>query len=251
VLTAGAAAAQQPAPVPALVSPAATSGQPRSVLVQLVCVRVPDGFLSRVGLTDDGAPGNCAPCVLTPREVKMFGALLRAEPGVEILARPQLLLAENKTGFFQVGEPKEVIVGLEAVTKDGTTLYAPKTMQVSNPGLTLRLTPRFTADGKSILLKSEATYMSVSGAPALIRVSAAQPADEAKPRDSFLPCLCHGQAVVNQQSMQMSVLVPDGGTVAACGLRTKDDKQNATDLLWLMTAHAVAGAKQAGCDNVK
>jgi type II secretory pathway component GspD/PulD (secretin) len=248
LLTGGAGVAQQPAPAPNFVlpapipvSPAAKPAESRRIQVQVVCVRVPAGFASRAGLTADGKPGVGVACGLTPREAKLFDALLRADREVEVLARPQLVLAEGQTGFFQIDNSVEMVAGLEAVTKDGATLYAPKMVKVGNPCLTLRLTPSFTADGKSILLRSETTCCTVSGTPALIRVSATQPAADAKASDSFLQCL--GQAVRNEQSMQMSVLLPDGGSAVAGGLMMKDVKQSPTELLWVMTAHVIEGAK--------
>src|SRR5436190_12096080 len=48
------------------------------VLVQTLCVQVPAGFCEQAGLGIEPGHGGCGPWVLTPRESKMFGALLRA-----------------------------------------------------------------------------------------------------------------------------------------------------------------------------
>lgn len=102
--------------------------QPPSVVAQILVLEAPGGFAEDTGL-GEGAEANW---VLTPREVRMLTAAIRSGKerlGIDILSRPQLMVADNKTGVVRIG-------GTEA------------------DGLTARVTPRIGSDG-AVLLRVE------------------------------------------------------------------------------------------------
>src|SRR5581483_2373200 len=96
----------------------------RQVLVEALCIRVPAGFCERSGLAADDATGG--PWILSQREARMLSALFRAEHLKEVIARPQLVMLDNQAGVVQTTQQVEVVTGLEAETKNGTTVYTPK-----------------------------------------------------------------------------------------------------------------------------
>jgi hypothetical protein len=108
-------------------------------------------------------------------------------------------------------------------------------VEYKSVGVTLRVTPRISADGRSIQLRAEAQSTQL-GAPVALGNGVTAP--------SF-----------NMQSSQTTVMIPDGGTVV---LRTgttttgtvmmlrdgtrKVGKKETIDELWVLTAHIVRPA---------
>lgn len=102
--------------------------QPPSVVAQILVLEAPAGFAEETGLGE----GAEASWVLTPREVRMLTAAIRSGKerlGVDILSRPQLMVADNTTGAVQI-----------------------KGTETGN--LTARVTPRIGSDG-TVLLRVE------------------------------------------------------------------------------------------------
>ena len=103
--------------------------QPPSVVAQILVLEAPAGFAEDTGL-GEGAEANW---VLTPREVRMLRAAIRYGKArldeVDVLSRPQLIVADNTTGVVQIG-------GTEA------------------DSLTARVAPRIGSDG-TVLLRVE------------------------------------------------------------------------------------------------
>jgi RNA polymerase sigma factor (sigma-70 family) len=102
--------------------------QPPSVIAQILVLEAPAGFAEDTGL-GEGAETSW---MLTPREVRMLTAAIRSgkvRNEVDVLSRPQLMVADNKTGVVQVG-------GTETVS------------------LTARVSPRIGSDG-TVLLRVE------------------------------------------------------------------------------------------------
>ena len=90
-------------------------------------LEAPDGFAKDTGL-GEAAETNW---VLTPREVRMLLAAIRfgkVQLGIDILANPQLMVADNQTGVVQIGSAAD--------------------------GLTARVTPRIGSNG-TVLLRVE------------------------------------------------------------------------------------------------
>ena len=102
--------------------------QPPMVVARIQVLEAPAGFAEDTGL-GEGAEANW---VLTPREVRMLTAAIRSGKerlGIDILSRPQLVVADNTTGVVQIGS-----TGADS--------------------LTARLTPRIGSDG-TVLLRVE------------------------------------------------------------------------------------------------
>jgi type II secretory pathway component GspD/PulD (secretin) len=132
--------------------------EPVQVMVQATVVEVPRGFCGRAGLE-----GDANAWTLSPREVAMFNALLRAakeKGGIEFLARPQLQVNDGQTGFVQVGQDLPVVT--PAVLPAGGAAQAAKVAYVP-VGVTLRVTPKVTPDG-SVLLDAQIETGEVSAA---------------------------------------------------------------------------------------
>lgn len=97
--------------------------EPRRVVTQITVLEAPAGFAEETGLGE----GAEASWVLTPREVRMLNAAIRAgkEHRVDILSRPQLLVEDNKTGDIQVGgaeSDKLTVRVVPRIGSDGTVL---------------------------------------------------------------------------------------------------------------------------------
>jgi general secretion pathway protein D len=76
--------------------------QPPSVVAQLLVLEAPGGFAEDIGL-GEAAEANW---VLTPREARMLTAAIRsgqAQREVDVLSRPQVMVADNQYGVVQIG----------------------------------------------------------------------------------------------------------------------------------------------------
>ena len=133
---------------------------PVQVLVQAMVLEVPRGSAITQWLADDGKPG-ASSWTLTPREVKSLTTLIREAKGrgeLDILARPQLQVAENQTGSVRVGQSFPVVTAGEwKKNADGAVVLEPKTIEYLPTGCSMKITPRVSPDG-SVLLRTEAQY---------------------------------------------------------------------------------------------
>lgn len=180
---------------------AALDKEPQQVLVQALVLEVADGFLETCGLTADPAKHTL---VLTPREVQALNEGLRVakeKGGVDVLSRPQLQVADNQTGFVQVGQQYPV------VTAGGK-------MDFKQLGLTMRVTPRVAPDDKSVLLRAEAQHASVS-TPVTLTRTALFPG-------TALPLMTFTAApVFNTQELKTAANVPLGHTLVTRATETR------------------------------
>lgn len=138
---------------------------PTQVMMQATVVQVPRGFLEASGLSAGGDPAKG--CTLSPRETRMLTAILRSakEKGeLDVLARPQVQVADNQTGFVQIGQNFPVETRSFVKTADGRVM-AEATIEYVPTGVLMRLTPRVSTDGKSILLRTEGQLITVSPSP--------------------------------------------------------------------------------------
>jgi hypothetical protein len=195
-----------------------------SVLIDAICVRVPIGFCERSGLTAD-AP--VPAWFLSQRERRMFTALLRAEPAMEILSRPQLLTPDRQTAAHQVDEALLAVTGLEAeakdgkpVVKNGQPVYTPKVTKIA-VGSKLAVTPKIEPSGQ-IQLQIKTEYSEPGG---LVRLSGPTASEPGKPA-LFVPS-------INTEEHQTTVVVPDTGTVV---IRSATSTH---EILWMLTTYAV------------
>ncbi len=108
---------------------------PEQVEVRAMIVQVPTGFTQKIGVATGPNEGGW---LLTEREARMLNAAILAEPKGEILSRPTLQVANNQTGFTQVGQ-----------NYNGQML-----------GETIRVTPRILPDN-SVLLRTEVQHSEV------------------------------------------------------------------------------------------
>jgi len=124
---------------------------------------------------------------------------LKSQGRLDVLSRPQLLLTDNQTGFFQVGQNFPL--------PGNTTLAAGGIAQTAinyvNIGIVLRVTPRISPDGR-ILMRIEPN-ISQPGNPVLVN-GALQP-------------------VIDTQTVETTVLANDGETIVLGGLIRKTDQK--------------------------
>lgn len=124
---------------------AALDVQPKQVHLTATVMQVPESFIEASGLNIGAKPGTTV-WTLSAREAHMLNGVIRAEKAkgkndVDVLSRPQLLVSDNQTGHVQVG-------------------------QSGGQEITVRATPRVTADG-GVLLRVEAQISEV-GQPVVV-----------------------------------------------------------------------------------
>ena len=157
-----------------------------------MAVRVPAGFCEKAGLTAEdsltpaggktgipglsalpvvgelfqtpaanGKPANNGAWALNPREVRMLTALIRAEPGMEILTRPQIMASDEQAARINIGQEIELVTEMEASSKDGVTVYTPKSRKIQL-GISITVTPKISADGRFVALKVETEHVNLA-----------------------------------------------------------------------------------------
>jgi type II secretory pathway component GspD/PulD (secretin) len=130
-----------------------------------------------------------------------FNLLVRATKAqgrIEILSRPQVQVADNQTGFVQVGQNFPTLTGTTVTV--GTALQGIEYQQI---GVTMRVTPRINPDGK-VLMRVEPTISSPTATP--INLGNGQQA-----------------FAFNVETVQTTVLASDGETIVLGGLISKND----------------------------
>ncbi len=125
---------------------------------------------------------------------------LKTQGRLDVLSRPQLLLTDNQTGFFQVGQ-NFPLPGATTIAAGG---LAQTDINYVNIGIVLRVTPRISPDGR-ILMRIEPN-ISQPGQPVLVN-GALQP-------------------VIDTQTVETTVLANDGETIVLGGLIRKTDQKN-------------------------
>ena len=123
---------------------------------------------------------------------------LKAQGRVDVLSRPTLMLTDNQTGFFQVGQqfPR---IGQVTQNVNGNL----QSVEYVNVGVVLRVTPRISPDG-TVLMRVEPQV----SAPSSTLVQLA-PGVAAQPIDT--------------QTVETTVLAASGETVVLGGLIRKSD----------------------------
>jgi Flp pilus assembly secretin CpaC len=211
----------------------ALDAQPPQVQIQALVVQVPQGFLSDVGLTDD-SPGHPV-LTLTPRELNVLHVQLRDAKGrgcLEVLSRPQLQVMDSQTGYVQIGANSPQLI----------TSGATKVIEYQFVGVTLRVTPRVSPEGK-VLMRVEPSVSTVSPTPIDLGNGTKAPA-------------------FHVQTVQTTVMASDGQTVVLRGLSVPHLRMNADDgaltalakqafegkkceLLFVLTPHVVRASTPA------
>ncbi len=98
---------------------------------------------------------------------------LKADGALDVLSRPQLMLTDKQTGFFQTGQQFPRLTGM---TLDGKGVQ--QGVEYIPTGLVVRLTPDCAGDGKTMRMRTEVTLTEPS--PSLIDLGngiKAQPID--------------------------------------------------------------------------
>ncbi len=197
----------------------------RQVRIQAECIHVPAGFCERAGLRHSrhGEDRSCYVGRLTAREAKMLAALLRVEPGMDLLSRPQIITQDGQASTVAVGQTVPVVSGLESLPgQPGIVNWKTSNEQV---GVTLCVTPKVSADGKYVQLTMRGTH----------RVPRAAPTLALQPRlygpGSVVVCVGGG---VDEEVAEGEVRVPVGGTaVMAC------PAVDAHECLWVLKAEVI------------
>jgi type II secretory pathway component GspD/PulD (secretin) len=138
-----------------------------------------------------------------------FSLLIRAlksQGRVETLARPQIQVADNQTGFVQVGQSFPTL-GASNLTIG----VAQQSIVYRDIGITMRVTPRVNPDGK-ILMRVEPQVSTVGQSVNLGGVLA---------------------PAFNVQTVQTTVLASDGETIVLGGLISTTDNRTETGIPYL------------------
>ncbi len=132
---------------------------------------------------------------------------LKAQGRVDVLSRPQIQVADNQTGYINVGQ--------NFPTPTATTItngLAQQGIEYRDIGVQLRVTPRVNPDGK-VLMRVEPAVSSVQ--PGTVTVGGIQ------------------AAVFNSQTVQTTVLASDGETIVLGGLISKLETRNQTGIPYM------------------
>jgi type II secretory pathway component GspD/PulD (secretin) len=127
---------------------------------------------------------------------------LKAQGRIDVLSRPQVTVADNQTGYVQVGANYPY---LSTSTVTGTGL-ATQSIAYNPIGVTMRVTPRVNPDGK-VLMRVEPQVASVSAGPVSLGNGILAPE-------------------FNISTVQTTVLASDGETIILGGLVSKQDTRS-------------------------
>jgi len=142
---------------------AALDTAPPQVTIRVVVVQVPRGFVAQSGLNVGGTPG-ATTWTLSPRELHMLTALFRAakERGeCDVLSRPELCVCDGQTGYVQIGQDVAVASPAQAAPAGGQAA-AVRQVVFAPTGLSLQMTPKVSADGKSVRLNTDVRLAEVT-----------------------------------------------------------------------------------------
>jgi hypothetical protein len=131
---------------------------PAQVTVTATVVRVPRAFVARCGLSAGGA-ADAKSWTLSARESHMLTELLRGAKGrgeCDVLARPQICVADGQAGIVQVGQRSAA-----AQPAGATQRVSFEQLPVS---LALELTPRVLSGGRGMVLATHLRLAEKKGA---------------------------------------------------------------------------------------
>ncbi|MEO2092327.1 MAG: secretin N-terminal domain-containing protein [Gemmataceae bacterium] len=134
---------------------------------------------------------------------------LKAQGRLDVLSRPSLTLADNQTGFFQVGQNYPQITA-STLNAQG---FVQNSITYTPIGVVLRVTPRISPDGQ-ILMRVEPQVSSVSQTTVQIGNGVLASA-------------------IDTQTVETTVLAGDGETVVLGGLISKRDEKQERKIPWV------------------
>ena len=204
------------------------------VKMDMAIIEVPADFMTKFGLPADGAKDSRM-WTMTARERETFAAALRNAADVKRLAEPTIVTHDSREATFRTGAHAQVVTGLDVSMKNGSMIVVPKTTTV-DCGTGVRVTPHVSADGKFVRLNVKATHAATTemGRKQAIVV----PVEQGDP----LTVQVEELPKQDVQSVERAVVVPTAGTVVVGGLKPKTPGGKATELLIVMTPHAVIPA---------
>jgi general secretion pathway protein D len=126
---------------------------------------------------------------------------LQAQGRIDVLSRPQVTVADNQTGYVQVGASYPYLS-----TSNATVGVVSQSIAYQPIGVTMRVTPRVNPDGK-VLMRVEPQVGSVTSAPISLGSGILAPE-------------------FNIQTVQTTVLASDGETIVLGGMISKQDTRN-------------------------
>ena len=134
---------------------------------------------------------------------------LNAQGRVDVLSRPQLMLTDNQTGFFQVGQnfPR---LDAAILTGVGTSQQS---IVYEQTGILLRVTPRISPEGR-VLMRVEPQIITPTPTPISLGGGL----------QAF---------AFNTQTVQTTVQAADGETIILGGLIRKSDSKTENKVPWL------------------
>jgi type II secretory pathway component GspD/PulD (secretin) len=135
-------------------------------------------------------------------QVNLLIRALQQQGRVDILSRPQLMLTDNQQGFFQVGQ---LFPLLGATTLGGAGL-SQQSINYTNIGIVMRVTPRISPDGR-VIMRVEPQVSAVSPNPVTLGNGSIASA-------------------IDIQTVQTTVGAADGETIILGGLIRKQDNKN-------------------------
>jgi type II secretory pathway component GspD/PulD (secretin) len=157
---------------------------------------------------------------LTECEVRAFLQAAQACKESCVTQTPRVTVADGEEATVRVGGTKTYVTGLTATAVHGTPVLVPQTTNVE-VGDALALRPHVSADGKFVRLQVQATR-SIAGETELIPVTTQiKPVFEGGSQGVPIPFTQFVQAppAVSHQRVQVTAVVPVGGTVALRGWR--------------------------------
>jgi len=199
----------------------------RTILIEAMCIDVPAGFCKESGLEEEQIAWS-----LSPREARMFNALIRAakEKGaLEVITRPQMMVYDTQTAFAQVGQNVPYVASQEVKVKNGQ----PEVLRVishQEVGVKLKVAPTISADGKSIRLLVDTQSTEVSPTPVDLGNGLTAPG-------------------FDSQSLSMTTVIPDTGTAVIRAETTiKLAHRKHLERVWVLPAHIVRGKAKPPAD---
>lgn len=189
-------------PTPPMMAPVAppVATAPRrtasEVMVNMTIVEVRSDFFEKVGLDFGKAAiareAKCVSVGLSPEQAQSLGTAIRTgkqEGYLEVLSSPRLMIADGQNGCFQLGQQ----VALPTVV--GQT----EKVECVETGILAKVTPKLSADRKSITLHLNYTHSAVNPTPIVVNA-------DAKPSDVITT------HAIDSQNFETTVALPNGGT---------------------------------------
>jgi type II secretory pathway component GspD/PulD (secretin) len=193
---------------------AALDREPASVVVQVMCVRVPVGVCERIGLKPTGNADEA----LNDRELRQVMAELQEVSECTVMMAPKLTVADGQVASVRATERRYFVTGLEAVNVNGTVTLVPQNKPV-DLGPTMTVCARVSADEKAVTLRMNLTHSRLVGEVEMIPVTTQiKPVFEGGSQGKPVPLTQFLQAPrVQTSAVECDVIVPSGKTVVLGG----------------------------------